>query len=371
MTVNIFSLEMAEAYLKGAEPSKHLIYSNEALDSYYKLFTTGFETESNVVNCVDRDGKFIALLDTATFVATPGCMVKTDVQARVLKIDKRDNKCELTLDAQIAAGKLTVCGLGFVAVGKDETARTFTVRDSVFGNEMTFKLNFRDSETAIKKNESLVEVTALGTTSRLLHQNSQQNNSSKDQTNIAQWRAWRSFISNGSWLWYSAKNSSMAQLQNLSLSDLENFFCGWLSKTEFVAPHDAYMGTNVACNIAGSSGIVYETNGARGYIKIHGAARQIIPTLVKPWAVGNINGSSDQTWLPTFSLQVELLGNGYLFWESRMVKLPGIQYAPLVSYHMQAGVFEYGSKLIYTSDALFGNIPHYFSLDDKDWVQDE
>ena len=364
MTVNIFSLEMAEAYLKGAEPSKHLIYSNEALDSYYKLFTVGFETDTSVVNCVERDGKFIALLDSAVFVATPGCVVKTDKKARVLKIDKRDNKCELTLDTQIAPSKLTVCGLGFVAVSKDETARTFTVSDSVFGNEMTFKLNFRDAESSIKKDEALVEVTTLGSTYRLLHQNSYQNNTNVSQTNIGQWKSWRSFVSNGSWLWYSAKATHTNQ--NLNLADLENVFCGWLSQTEFAVPTDLYISASIACNIAGSSGV---TQVSVSTIKIHGIG-QIYPVLAKSWTVNVLQGANG-VWTPTFSTQVESLGSGYLLWGDRMVKFPGIQYAPIVSYHSPASVFEYGDKLIYTSDAVYGGIPHHFSLDDRDWVQDE
>lgn len=370
MTVNVFSLEMAEVYLKGAEPSKHLIYSNEALDSYYKLFTTGFETEASVINCVERDDKFVALLDVPAFVVTPGCIVKTDKQSRVLKIGKQDNKCELILDAQIAPGKLTVCGLGFIAVSKDETARTFTVRDSVFGNEMVFKLNFRDSETAIKKNEALVEVTVLGSTVRLLHQYAFNNGTDVTQTNEAQLKSWRSFISNGSWLWYSAKaTDSTSNL--MRLKDLENLFCGWISRTEFVVPAAYYLNIS-GCIIAGCSGVVggsYYSD--RIYIFTDSKDKQeTTPLLVKPWAIGTFYGNGDN-WAPNVSTRVESLGSGYLLLDDKMVKIPGIQYAPIVSYYPFANVFEYGDKLIYTSDAAYRNIPHYFSLDDKDWVQDE
>lgn len=371
MTVNIFSLEMAAAYLKGAEPPKHLLYTPQVLDSYYKLFTTGFETESSVVNCVERDGRYIALVDNTAFVATPGCMVKTGRTARVLKIDKRDNKCELTLDKEIAPGKLTVCGLGFVAVGKDETARTITVRDSIFGNEMIFKLNFRDTENGIKRDESLVEVTVLGTTTRLLHQSSYAGATNKTYINIGQWNSWRSFISNGSWLWFNVKYTNSEQTSGLF--NFENFFCGWISRTEFVGPNNAWRNQIYSCSTGNFSGVGYTDEyicNIMTVISSGGTSETVTPLLFKPWACNTLIGQTG-VWMPTFSTSVEGLGSGYLLWSSKMVKLPGIQYAPIVSYHPTSDVFEYGDKLIYTSDAAYGNIPHYFSLDDKDWVQDE
>ena len=372
MTVNFFGFEMAQEYFPTeAKPTSITTYTDNVLSAYYKCFTTGFETQHSITNCVQEDDKYRATVSSAALVVTAGSLIKTDSVARVLSINKQDNKCVLLLDKQIGTGRITVCGLGFIPESINTATRSFTVRDRKYNKQMTFKLNFRDNLTNAgrKLNQAFVTLTVDGVDRWLIPQMSYQYQQDANTYNIATFMAFKSFVSDGSFLWYTVKINPVANLNGIA--NLGYGYCGWLNENVLLCPSTYWtVHGHLAANMDSYDATANWSNSAIGELCFVGLGlTDVVPCVIKPWTMGTHLGGTNNTWTPTFSTQVKGLGSAYLLVNQYMFKLPGIQYAPIVSYNTPAQLFEYGDKHIITGEAFNSSVPRYFSLDDKDWEQ--
>lgn len=372
MTVNFFGFEMVQEYFPTEAKSKNITtYSDDVLEAYYKCFTTGFETQHSITDCVQEDDKYRATVSSATLVITAGSLIKTDSVARVLSINKQDDKCELLLDKQIGVGQITVCGLGFIPESIDTSTRSFTVRDRKYNKKMTFKLNFRDNLTnnGRKLNQAFVTLTVDGVDRWLIPQISYQYQQDVHLYNVATFMAFKSFVSNGSFLWYTVKINVANNFDGIT--NLGYGYCGWLNENVLLCPSTFWtQHSNLAANMDSYDATANFSNSSIGQLCFIGLGLEnVTPFVVKPWITSLHLGGSISQWTPTFSAQVKGLGSAYLLVNQHMFKLPGIQYAPIVSYNTPAHLFWYADKHIITGEAFNNSIPRYFSLDEKDWEQ--
>ena len=227
MTVNYFSLKMTEEYFsQEAKATSITTYTDEVLESYYKCFTTGFETSHSIIDCVQEDDKFRATVDSAAFVISIGSLIKTNETARVLRVTELADKCELILDKQIGNGLITVCGLGFVPVSMNPETRSFTVKDRRYSNTMRFNLNFRDNlnSDGLKHNQEFVSLTVDDKTWWLIPQ-AGAGNHAPAVANSATYMAFKSFVSDGSFLWFTIKMNAVDNYNDIL--NLGYGFCGW------------------------------------------------------------------------------------------------------------------------------------------------
>ena len=372
MTVNFFGLEMVQEYFPiEAKPRSITTYTDGVLEAYYKCFTTGFVTQHSITGCVQEDDKYRATVSYASFVVSAGSLIKTDTVARVLSVNKLDGKCELMLDKQIGLGQITVCGLGFIPESINTSTRSFTVRDRKYNKQMTFKLNFRDNLTDAgrKLNESFVSLTVDGTERWLIPQMSHNYEQSTQSYNIATYMAFKSFVSNCSFLWFTVKISSAHDFNGIT--NLGYGYCGWLNENLLLCPSTGYTNHSyTAANMDSYDASANWSYSGIGKLCFVGLGLiNVVPCVIKPWAMGPHLGGTISAWTPSFSTQVKGLGSAYLLVNQYMFKLPGIQYAPIVSYNTPAQLFTYGDKHIMTGEAFYASIPRYFSLDERDWEQ--
>ena len=372
MTVNFFGFEMVQEYFPTeAKPTSITTYTDDVLEAYYKCFTTGFETSHSITDCVQEDDRYRATVSSASFVVSAGSLIKTDTVVRVLSVNKLDGKCELMLDKQIGLGQITVCGLGFIPESVDTSTRSFTVRDRKYNKQMTFRLNFRDNltDSDIKLNESFVSLTVDGVVRWLIPQVSYFYQQDTHVYNIATYMAFKSFVSNGSFLWFTVKISSVDNFNGIT--NLGYGYCGWLNENVLLCPSISYTHHSiVAANMDSYDATANWPSSDIGKLCFVGLGLiDVVPCVIKPWTMSTHLGGDNNTWTPSFSTQVKGLGSAYLLVNQYMFKLPGIQYAPIVSYNTPAQLFKYGDKHIMTGEALNASIPRYFSLDERDWEQ--
>lgn len=372
MTVNFFGLEMVQEYFPTeAKPSSITTYTDDVLTAYYKCFTTGFNTQYSITDCVQEDDRYRATVSSASFVVSAGSLIKTDTVARVLSVNKLDGKCELMLDKQIGLGQITVCGLGFIPESVDVSTRSFTVRDRKYNKQMTFRLNFRDNLTnsGTKLKESFVSLTVDGVVRWLIPQVSYSWQQDVSVYNVATYMAFKSFVSNGSFLWFTVKISSADNFNGIT--NLGYGYCGWLNENVLLCPAISWAQYGPwAANMDSYDATANWTNNGIGKLCFVGLGLiDVVPCVIKPWTMSTHLGGGNNTWTPSFSTQVKGLGSAYLLVNQYMFKLPGIQYAPIVSYSTPAQLFVYGDKHIITGEAFDASIPRYFSLDERDWEQ--
>jgi len=372
MTVNFFGLEMVQEYFPTEAKSTSITtYTDGVLEAYYKCFTTGFETPHSITDCVQEDDKYRATVSSAALVITAGSLIKTDTVARVLSVNKLDGKCELMLDSQIGLGQITVCGLGFISESIDTSTRSFVVRDRKYNKQMTFKLNFRDNLTneGRKPNQAFVTLTVDGVERWLIPQMSYSYQQEANIYNVATFMAFKSFVSDGSFLWYTVKINSANNLNGIT--NLGYGYCGWLNENVLLCPSTywtthSYLAANMDSYDASAN---WSESGIGKLCFVGLGLTNVTPCVIKPWTMSTYLGGGNNTWTPSFSTQVKGLGSAYLLVNQYMFKLPGIQYAPIVSYNTPAQLFEYGDKHIMTGEAFDANVPRYFSLDERDWEQ--
>lgn len=372
MTVNFFGFEMVQEYFPTeAKPGSITTYTDDVLKAYYKCFTTGFETPHSITDCVQEDDRYRATVSSASFVVSAGSLIKTDTVVRVLSVNKLDGKCVLMLDKQIGLGQITVCGLGFIPESIDTSTRSFTVRDRKYNKQMTFRLNFRDtlSDSGRKLNESFVSLTVDGVVRWLIPQASYSYQRDTWVYNIATYMAFKSFVSNGSFLWFTVKISYDNNFNGIT--NLGYGYCGWLNENVLLCPSTVWTTHGVlAANMDSYDATANWSNSNIGKLCFVGLGLiDVTPCVIKPWTMSTHLGGGNNTWTPSFSTQVKGLGSAYLLVNQYMFKLPGIQYAPIVSYNTPAQLFGYGDKHIITGEAFDKNVPRYFSLDERDWEQ--
>ena len=155
------------------------------------------------------------------------------------------------------------------------------------------------------------------------------------------------------------------------ITNLGYGYCGWLNENLLLCPSTGYSyHSYIAANMDSYDGAAYWSNSSIGQLCFVGLGlTNVTPCVIKPWTMGTYLGGDNNTWAPSFSTQVKGLGSAYLLVNQYMFKLPGIQYAPFVSYNTPAQLFTYGDKHIITGEAFDASIPRYFSLDERDWEQ--
>ena len=373
MTVNYFSLKMTEEYFPPeAKATSFTTYTDKVLESYYKCFTTGFETSHSIIDCVQEDDKFRATVDSAAFVISTGSLIKTDKTARVLQITKLADKCELILDNQIGNGLITVCGLGFVPVSMNPETRSFTVKDRRYSKTMRFNLNFRDNLTSagLKPGQEFVSLTVDNKTWWLIPQAGTAN-PSLDISNSATYMAFKSFVSDGSFLWFTIKTNGSANNYD-GVYNLGYGFCGWMNETVLVLPSDQYGDYGAwAAFMHTLDGAFHDGHPPGGVVQWHGLnITKSTPYVAKPWIMANKINGGDSSWNSIIGNSVVGLGSAYMIMSDYLTfKLPGIQYAPVIGRHSPGQLFGYNDKLIIVGEAFYGNAPRFFSLDEEDWTQ--
>ena len=373
MTVNFFGFEMVQEYFPTeAKPTSIMTYTDGVLTAFYKCFTTGFETQHLITDCVAEDNKYRATVSSQALVITAGSLIKTNTVARVLEINKQGGKCELLLDTQLDNGVITVCGLGFIPESIDFAARTFTVRDSKYGKPMTFRLNFRDNLTDAgrKPNQPLVSLIVNGDERRLLPHSSVNTLQAVETYDTASFMVFRSFVSNGSFLWYTVR--PRGDNRYTGINSLGYGYCGWLNENVLLCPATTYNGTyNTLCATMDTHDATtdWSNDNASKLCFIGLNLIDVVPITIKPWQMSLRLGGTNAGWKSSFSSNVVGLGNIFLCVGAYMFKLPGMQYAPIVGPHTPSKLFEYDDKHIITGEAYNESIPRYFSLDEKDWEQ--
>jgi hypothetical protein len=68
--VNIFTLDMAREYFStNCKPDNTLLFDNDSLLSYYKCFTTGFQTDYLITESVEVGDKFKVDIDAKFIIS--------------------------------------------------------------------------------------------------------------------------------------------------------------------------------------------------------------------------------------------------------------------------------------------------------------
>ena len=207
--VNIFSMRMFDNLLP-ADCHSHvpLIYTDTWLESMYKVFTDGFDTTKQFGNPV-----YDAEKNTTTgTIQNPehfsnGCLLTINgVTARVLYY----TYTHITLEGNVPAGAVHVNGLGFEAVSLDKPNKRFTVKDRRHGNAIMWDFsNMRtaNTQTQAKFNAEYIKISIDGGNKWYgIYSNSSalsQTNMTADWLNKSHKCAFKSFASDGNWVYFN------------------------------------------------------------------------------------------------------------------------------------------------------------------------
>ena len=248
--VNIFTLDMAREYFSTkCKPDNTLLFDNASLLSYYKCFTTGFQTDYLITESVAVGDKFKVDID-AKFIISCGANIQVgNTVSRVLEWYVENGKKVLILENPLPAGTVTVCGLGFIPVEIDYGNRSFSYRDTVHNNLMRFRMTDRTTTASAVTNQSTITIYVTSNLGRDLFATNKITTTA--DFNLATQQICRSFVSNGSWLWFNCSGSTVkadGNAQTSNVSWVPNYYnqhyqmFGWISKTRCLVSSSFYRG---------------------------------------------------------------------------------------------------------------------------------
>ena len=196
--VNVFTLDMAREYFStNCKPDNTLLFDNDSLLSYYKCFTTGFQTDYLITESVAVGDKFKVDIDTKFIISCGANIQVGNTVSRVLEWYVENGKKVLILENSLPAGTVTVCGLGFIPVEIDYGNRSFSYRDTVHNNLMRFRMTDRTTTASAVTNQSAITIYVTSNLGRDLFATNKITTTA--DFNLATQQICRSFVSNGSW----------------------------------------------------------------------------------------------------------------------------------------------------------------------------
>jgi len=383
--VNIFSMRMFDNLLP-ADCHSHvpLIYTDTWLESMYKVFTDGFDTTKQFGNPV-----YDAEKNTTTgTIQNPehfsnGCLLTINgVTARVLHY----TYTHITLEGNVSAGAVHVNGLGFEAVSLDKPNKRFTVKDRRYGNAIMWDFsNMRtaNTQTQAKFNAEYIKISIDGGNKWYgIYGNSGvtgQTNMTAEWLNRTHKCAFKSFASDGNWIYFNnffatlPFNQNNPQYQNHSYHwGMYGF--GFIDADRVLLP-DNTVNDNGYTN--------WQTVGLRFdywyYASYYPGQRFVILTKAGALSKGvtfdeNVGGGVSQNGFfsnnATYFASEDVIGGGTYVTSishSLQLTLPGVARMSGYLSRCDDTLYKFEQGYYWSSDSIGYNVPRYISLQDIDW----
>lgn len=399
--VNIFTLDMAREYFStNCKPDNTLLFDNASLLSYYKCFTTGFQTDYLITESVAVGDKFKVDID-AKFIISCGANIQVgNTVSRVLEWYVENGKKVLILENSLPAGTVTVCGLGFIPVEIDYSNRSFSYRDTVHNNLMRFRMTDRTTTASAVTNQSTITIYVTSNLGRDLFATNKITTTA--DFNLATQQICRSFVSNGSWLWFNCSGftvSANGSAQSSNGSWVPNYYnqhyqmFGWISKTRclvsssFSRGSTSYGGFNslgfypysYLSNPISNSGynppypplildaqvnqvVSFAGNG------VASSANMLLMTGSYVGMAGSQTSNYNRLAGVTILSPVYIASSFYTSSSGEVIRLAGGMCPCFYTQTPPNSLMTIDKKLFWSGDAQPAFIPTFFSFDDDDWI---
>ena len=396
--VNIFTLDMAREYFStNCKPDNTLLFDNDSLLSYYKCFTTGFQTDYLITKSVAVGDKFKVDID-AKFIISCGANIQVgNTVSRVLEWYVENGKKVLILENSLPAGTVTVCGLGFIPVEIDYGNRSFSYRDTVHNNLMRFRMTDRTTPASAVTNQSTITIYVTSNLGRDLFATNKLTDIAN--FNLATQQICRSFVSNGSWLWFNCSGYTVSANGGRQSSDtgwVPKYYnqhyqmFGWISKTRCLVSSSVYIGaTNRGgVNSLGFYPYSYLSNPIPSYAPpypplildtqinqvvsfagngIDSTANMLLMTGSYVGMAGYQTRNYNRLSGVTILSPVYIASSFYTSSSGEVIRLAGGMCPCFYTQTPPNSLMTIDKKLFWSGDAQPAFIPTFFSFDDDDW----